>query len=101
MTTKLTYWGRSPQLTGDCTSGKIQEGIPLLKEKILVVSFYTKVLAAVPDLAWCLLPSEPHSEKTHLNSPPQLNFALKPKFYTKILAQHSTEGNSPQVKQYS
>ena len=44
-----------------------------------MVSFYTKVLAAVPDLAWCLLPSEPHSEKAHPNSPPQVNFALQAK----------------------
>ena len=33
MTTKLTYWEMSPQEStqsaGDCTSGQIQEGIPL------------------------------------------------------------------------
>ena len=44
-----------------------------------MVSFYTKVLAAVPDLAWCLLPSEPHSEKAHPNSPPQINLEIKAK----------------------
>ena len=37
------------------------------------------VLAAVPDLAWCLLPSEPHSEKAHPNSPPQINLEIKAK----------------------
>ena len=47
--------------------------------KLLVVAFYTKVLAAVPDLAWCLLPSEPHSKKAQPNSPPQVNFAFKAK----------------------
>ena len=46
----------------------------------VVESFYTKVLAAVPDLAWCLLSSKPHSEKAHFNSPPQVNFACKAKY---------------------
>ena len=84
MKTKLTYWDRSPQESfqsaGDCTSGQIPEGISLETKRSLLVSFYTKVLAAVPDLAWCLLPSEPHSEKAHPNCPPQVNLAFKPKF---------------------
>ena len=84
MTTKLTYWDRSPQEStqsaGDCTSGQIPEGIPLKTKRLLVVSFYTKVLAAVPDLAWCLLPRKPHSEKAHPNSPPpQVNLHSKAK----------------------
>ena len=34
-------------------------------------------------------PSEPHSEKVHPNSPPQVNLQHKPKVWPKILAQHS------------
>ena len=37
MTTKLTYWDRSPQEStqsaGDCTSGQIPEGIPFVNKE--------------------------------------------------------------------
>ena len=82
-------------------TGQIQEGDPLQRRNLLFASFYTKVLAAVPDLAWCLLPSKPHSEKAHSNSPPnKLILPAKPNIYkTKIHGTTQPEGNSPQLSQ--
>ena len=96
MTNKLTYWDRSPQEStqsaGDCTSRQRPQ-----RESLWYPS--TQRYLQQP-LTWHGVSSQVSHTLKRLTptAPPKLICIAKPKAQTKILAQHSTEGNSSQFK---
>ena len=104
MTTILTYWDRSPQESSqsaeDCTLDRCKketpykEGIPFMHPSTL------RYLQQ--SLTWHGVSSQAsHTLTGLLQQPPTSQFCLQNQIrINKILAQHSTEGNSPTIKPY-